>query len=576
MAFRQPTHHYQPHHQHYAPSTTAPEPQLASQIPALEDSQEWVLFSPTAPSTTQTFTTSTERTAGVSRLSDLGSLDTAAGRSGGDGEDEDEEVGPDATDASDDVDEEGELDSLDSHLHAFREPSSVHNRTSQRGSHGASVGAVFPTHDGLGAFPASSSLVQQQIWRFEQFNPRRRRRGSARGEEADVQEVERHQWIQAWRMEQSQVLLDEIERETRRRQTPEGGSAATRSIAAEREENNVTMGVGELKADAACESPGKAEDENESFWERITRRVIRDIMGIDDSLLSILFGESLPDEGEEEMAATAAAKEHLAAGDVEGFLNTSTWGDRLLERIARELGTLVNHLSEHPGAFSSYLFSQYQVAPSHYSSLTSRPQRHPQTVTQPIMPSVNSSPLDPHFDPTIPQPTQAALSPSNSHAALWGIEEASDETPIFDANEALTRRTEAERLRREREYWERELNLKTVLRYIRNRLIAPKHISYTPSAATNTTPPAGYPREAMIRYHHPLISRYHLRQLSSTSIGAGPLGIRRPPSSCATQSTKEKITNHSGSSKHYWDLGGSAGSVIGPSSAVGAGSWGEA
>jgi hypothetical protein len=575
MAFRQPTHHYQPHHQHYAPSTTAPEPQLASHIPApVEDSQEWVLFSPTAPSTTQTFTTSTERIAGVSRLSDLGSLDTAAERSDEDGEDE---VGSDATDAGDNIDEEGELDSLDSHLHAFREPSSVYNRTSQRGSHGASVGAVFPTHDGLGAFPASSSLVQQQIWRFEQFNPRRRRRGSTREDETDVQEVERHQRIQAWRMEQSQVLLDEIEKETRRRQMSKRGSAATRSVAAEREENSVTMGVGELKTDVAYESPGKAEDEHESFWERITRKVIRDLMGIDDSLLSILFGESLPDEGEEEMAATAAAKEHLAAGDVEGFLNTSTWGDRLLERIARELGTLVNHLSEHPGAFSSYLLGQYQAAPGHYSSPTSTPQRQPQTVTQPTMSSVTcSSPLDPHFSPTIPQPTRAALSSSVSHAALWGIEEASDETSVSDANEALTRRTEAERLRREREYWERELNLKTVLRYIRNRLIAPKHISCPPSTATNTSTPAGYPRETMIRHHHPLISHYHRRQRSSASIvGAGPIGIRRPSSSCATQSTKEKIANHSGSSRHYWDLGGSTGSVIGPNSAVGAGSWGE-
>ncbi|KAI9787496.1 MAG: hypothetical protein M1839_000025 [Geoglossum umbratile] len=581
MAFRQPALHYQPHQQRYAPSTAALDPEPASQIPSpLEDSQEWVLFSPTAPSAAQAFTASTERTAGVSRLSDLGSLGTAAGYSGEEVEGEDEACS-DATGAAGGVDEEEELDSLDSHLHAFREPSSVYNRTSRRGSHGAGAGAgagaVFPTHDGLGAFPPSSSPAQQQIWRFEQFNPRRRRRGSAQ-EETDAQELERHQRIQAWRMEQSQALLDEIERETRRRQMSKGGSVVTRSIAAEREEDSVTMGVGELggtsQVNAADESP--AEVENESFWERITRRVIRDLMGIDDSLLSILFGESLPDESEEEAAITTEAKKHLATGDVEGFLNTSTWGDRLLERIARELGTLVNHLSEHPGAFSSYLRSQYQVTPSHHSAPSARPQRHSRAAAQPSTPLATPSSLDPHFNPTIPQPMRTALSSSVSYAALWGIEEASDETSVSDTSEALVRRTEAERLRREREYWERELNLKTVLRYIRNRLTTPKYTPYTPSAATNITTTAGYPRETIIRQHHPLISHYHRRQRSSTSIvGAVPMGIRRPSSSCASQSTKEKITNQSGSSRHYWDLGGSTGSVIGPGSAAGAGSWGE-
>ncbi|KAH0545192.1 hypothetical protein GP486_008460, partial [Trichoglossum hirsutum] len=346
MAFRQPAQHYHPHHhhqQHYAPSPTAdPQAQVATQVSAsLDDSQEWVLFSPAAPSTAEAFTaSSTERTAGISRLSDLGSLDTAAGRSEEDEEEEEEEeeeqIGPEA---GGDVDEEEELDSLDSHLHAFREPSSVYNRTSQRGSHGASVGAVFPTHDGLGAFPASSSPVQEQIWRFEQFNPRRRRRQSTQEEERSSQEKERHDRIQAWRMEQSRVLLDEIERETRRRRLSRGDSVATRSVAAEMEEDRATMGVGELtegdKRDAVEETPSEgSEDENESLWEKITRRVIRDLMGIDDSLLSVLFGESLLDESDEETAATTAAKEHLATGDVEGFLNASTWGDRLLERIA--------------------------------------------------------------------------------------------------------------------------------------------------------------------------------------------------------------------------------------------------
>ncbi|KAI9860618.1 MAG: hypothetical protein M1813_006043 [Trichoglossum hirsutum] len=567
MAFRQPTQHYHPHHQHYAPSPVAPEAQVTTQISTpLEDSQEWVLFSPAAPSTTQTFTASTERTTGISHLSDLGSLDTAAGRS-----EEDEQIGTDANEASGDVDEEEELDSLDAHLHAFREPSSVYNRTPQRGSHGASAGAIFPTHDGLGAFPASGSPVQEQIWRFEQFNPRRRRRLSTQEEERDIQENERHQRIQEWRMEQNRVLLDEIERETRRRRISKGGSVVTRSVAVEMEEDRVTMGVGELtesnKGDAEETPLENGEDENESFWERFTRRVIRDLMGIDDSLLSVLFGESLLDEGDEETATTTAAKDHLAAGDVGWFLNTSTWGDRLLERIARELGILVNHLSEHPGAFSSYLRAQYQKAPS-FSTPTAKPQRRPRTLTQAAMPSVTSpSTPSPHFNPTLPKAAQAAF---------WGTEEASDEASLSDADEALARRAETERLRRDRDYWERQLDLKTVLRYIHGRLTTPKHIPYTPSATVNTAATVTYPRETMVRQHHPLISHYGRRQQSSASMASAvPVGIRRPSSSCASQNTKEKKANHSGSSRHYWDLGGSVGSVVGPGSAVGVGSWGE-
>jgi hypothetical protein len=377
-------------------------------------------------------------------------------------------------------------------------------------------------------------------------------------------------------MEQSRVLLDEIERETRRRQISRGGSVVTRSEAVEMEEESVTMGVGELRegsnADAE-ESSEKVEDENESFWQRITRRVIRDLIGIDDSLLSVLFGESLPDEGDEETAATNTPNELRTVGDVDGFLNASTWGDRLLERIARELGTLVNHLSSHPGAFSSYLRTQYQHQKTPSSSTpTTRSKRHSRGFAQPTTPPVSfQSTLDPHFIPTLPPKTQTSLSPSVSHAALWGIEEASEEASLSDTDEILAHRAEAELLRREREYWERELDLKTVLRYIRSRLTTPKHPPHSPNTAINTTATAAYPRETMVRQHHPLISHYVRRQRNSTSM----VGIRRPSSGCASQSTREKA-NHSGSSRHYWDLGGSVGSVVGPGSAVGVGSWGEA
>src|SRR2546421_3279054 len=113
MAFRQPT--VAPPRQlsldtsAQAESNNLPAPQYHNQI---EQSQEWVLFSPSHDdSTTGTQTTTTQRAAGLSRLSDIDSSDTAA-RSGR----------AESSVLDDEGGEDKELDSLDDGLHAFREP----------------------------------------------------------------------------------------------------------------------------------------------------------------------------------------------------------------------------------------------------------------------------------------------------------------------------------------------------------------------------------------------------------------------------------------------------------------------
>src|SRR3954454_16808804 len=109
MAFRQPTYHA-PQRVYTNPEASQPQPQITP--PPLEESQEWILFSPVTHSVTDgTYTTSTgrTRTAGRSRISDFGSLDTAAGY----------EEGSEHTEGAIEEDgdgEDGELDSLDSHL----------------------------------------------------------------------------------------------------------------------------------------------------------------------------------------------------------------------------------------------------------------------------------------------------------------------------------------------------------------------------------------------------------------------------------------------------------------------------
>src|SRR6516162_363904 len=83
MAFRQPT-YYHHHPQRYPDLEEASPVNVQSPLPSeqLDESQEWILFSPIPASTTdRTHTASTQRTrwtARQSRRSEYGSLETAA------------------------------------------------------------------------------------------------------------------------------------------------------------------------------------------------------------------------------------------------------------------------------------------------------------------------------------------------------------------------------------------------------------------------------------------------------------------------------------------------------------------
>src|ERR1700722_524643 len=129
MAFRQPTYHY--HHPQRHPDREEASPiNVQSPQPSeqLDESQEWILFSPIPASTARrTYTASTQRTrwtAGQSRRSEYGSLETAAQSHGY------EEDASEHTEAIIEDEEDGELDSLDSHLHEFRAETSAFRESS--------------------------------------------------------------------------------------------------------------------------------------------------------------------------------------------------------------------------------------------------------------------------------------------------------------------------------------------------------------------------------------------------------------------------------------------------------------
>ncbi|KAF2477890.1 uncharacterized protein BDR25DRAFT_348198 [Lindgomyces ingoldianus] len=565
---------------------------------SLEESEEWVLFSPIAPesTTTRTQTTSTERTprtAGLSRLSDFGSLDTAARSDQSDNDD----ITCQGTEA-----EEGEdLDSLDDGLHAFHEPSEYGASASRLQQSGDTV---LPTHDGLGTFQPGASM-QEHLWQFERQAPRRRhtrRRSSVQRrldalEEAEEvnHEHDRRQRIERWRLEQSRALLEEIERESRRRRRMSMVSVARSRTDSAHQDNRIS--AASRAAASISDSQSESSDdstENLSFWQRLTRRVIRDLMGIDEDTLSVIFGESLPEEA---LSAPQHAPElRSPAATTVQALDISTfpgepWEHRLLERVARELGILVHQLSEHPGAFSAYRSAQ--EAPE-YAGITSSRSTSILLTDVPPLTTPQSS---------IPSPTAALFAPSlpnqqasnmYSEASLWGIEEEPEADPLvsFHVQPPAPIPTVAEEMAREREYWERELDVKMVFNFLVKRFSS-RRSSVSSQTRRSMSAPPGQPRAAtaidsdsvsarraaIIRQHHPLVSiasRTADRVLPSSSnprenrrkelIYRHQTSLRnqvlRSSSSCASQSTK-KSKRSAGSGRNYWDLGGSAsGSVL--------------
>ncbi|KIW24622.1 uncharacterized protein PV07_10327 [Cladophialophora immunda] len=510
----------------------------------VEDSQEWVLFSPSAAESTIT-RTQTSQTAGASRASDI-SLNTA-GRSGR----------LESSVFDEEVTEDGELDSLDDGLHAFREPPlypTISNQTQ---------GAVLPTHDGLGTFPASSPPVLEQLWQHEAYNPKRkydghhRRPSSVQRRLDTIDEIEaqaseeKRMRIEKWRMEQSQALMDEVERETRRRLRRGSRQSTYQETLASINED--VLGTTPKQSDYLSR-PTPAPEESEPFWRRITRKFIRDVIGIDEPLLSVIFGESLPDEAYDSRPSSSHVLPPIPELASEGRpVEDSTWRDKLLQRIARELGVFVHQLSPHPGAFTTYSRSpDYAGMPVSASRPKSQLSLSP-TEESPAKDTISSG-MTPNFPPTVRDP---------AHAENWGFEE----DPVSSASPLDSSMS----LQREREYWERELDLKMVFRYLRDRF-ASRSSAQSPQASRQPLEDAAT-RTAIIRQHHPLVARAQrsparLRRESRAS-------IRRPASSCASESvrsSRKASLVRSGSSRNYWDIGGSVGSG---SILASGGAWGE-
>ena len=579
MAFRQPT---------FAPisrPTTAREPErhdidneLSPLQKDLQESHEWILFPSRETAHTQTTSTErTPRTAGLSRLSDFGSI-AAQSRN-------DDGIICEATAGS--VGDDEELDSLDEGLHAFQDPGLF-----QRSGYFDQSGSILPRHDGLGMFPASTPPVQEQLWHFENYNPRKRsisghqrRRSSVQrrldaieDNDAAVVEKERRERIEKWRMDQSRSLLDEIEKQTRRRQssTPSRRAEQLHRTASLEQviKESVHAEAEDRETGHTTETEKSDSKDTESLWQRITRRVIRDFIGIDDATLSVIFGESLPEEHPVAVNPSSAvsSSKTIKLDPSTAVASSSSWETRLLDRISRELGILVQQLSDHPGAFSTHFNPSTLDYAGIPVTVPTSSRTQPKTSITPLR--EDNSPTSFQFNPTL-QDTPLRPSTANAdstHAALWGIEE----EPVTESEQA------------ERDYWEQPPDLKTVFRFLHNRFTAQRRPSITAKPPLNiatTSTPDSLRRAAIIRQHHPVVSRAaatwehrhgHARRQS--------LLRRRSASSCASSivGSARRMGMRGGSlgssSRNYWDIGGSAAGSGGAGSAIGVGglgAWGE-
>ena len=199
-------------------------------------------------------------------------------------------------------------------------------QTRDRTEQHAHAQSVFPGHDGLGSFrvdhPVQVNDAQEQMYQFERFNPRRvhRRResferGQAQLEQTELpQESEKRRRIEAWRLEHSRILLDEVKRETRRRRCLRCHRMMDRLGQLRWDCRDRTMSWtsqgGTMRMQFQMWQTRKASwlgsrAEYEIFW------------GIDDRMMAILMGDATVDE--DDLSSTPTASRNSRNGIIAGL-----------------------------------------------------------------------------------------------------------------------------------------------------------------------------------------------------------------------------------------------------------------
>ena len=525
MAFHQPT---LPPRRISTVRTSESHDQYATPSQSIDLSQQWVVFSPVqheaAPS-------SAARTAGLSRLSDFGSLNTIPRSI-------QEDTG--LSDVTEDVDE---LDSLDDGLNAFQEPLELLRHPDQSG------GAVLPAHDGLGIFPPSSSAVQEQMWGLGKYNSRRRHHSqpAVTSDRENVNETPaidqaRLERIEKWRLDQSRILLEAFEQEHLADET-----TCLKSVEHIR---SPTKGIdqGDFQDISTA-----AEGQFHSIWQQITQR-LRELIGIDDLLLSIILGDSLAPE---DYLHESLDAENCSLALTDRIKAEDGWDDSILRRLTRELRVILHRVT-------SYTVLKPPLIDSSIMEYAGIP--FSQQIEEPDVPSIKDNANGTlHFTPTL----EAQLREPLVHGMTNQRQD--------DQREGAPSPSTAEV-----QYWEQTPDFKTLFGYLARRFMSrprPSSIASSTNIATINTADS-VRRAAFIRQQHPLVARPRLHERhrrinrASQYVGGPSTSLKRVGASCASLSTKRSRRDTSdGASRNYWDLGGSMGSES--FSLGGVGAWGE-
>jgi hypothetical protein len=429
---------------------------------------------------------------------------------------------------------------------------------------------VLPAHDGLGSFhldqPSLGLDAQDHIYQFERFNPRRVRRrlnsfdeAQFELEQAQVQEAEKRARIEAWRLEHSRIILEEVQREARRSKILQQKRVVAQKPAPKVEETTDTEDMTWHEEDPDTHPEDK--EDGEGLITRITRKVLRDILGIDEKLLSVVLGGDLISD--EELSRTPRPSEHGHDEESPASESEESWHMRILETVSRELGLLVNHLSKHPGAFSTY--SHVHQVPLPYAGLPAIPESAGARTSTSGRTAAEKAgeTLFPEFRPTIRStPRLANRPPLRSTASEALLQDVS-------MDDTFTQ-----------EEWEKDIDIKLMFRYLVSRFTSQPEPTLPTEMTTRPVPAKpqdAAAKAARVRQHHPLTSRSrpNERRAFKATAPSSPVAMRHH-SSCASQSTRRSARRSSVSSRHYWDIGGSIGTgsmIAAPNAPMG--SWGE-
>ena len=180
----------------------------------------------------------------------------------------------------------------------------------------------------------------------------------------------------------------------------------------------------------------------------------------------------------------------------------------------------------------------------------------------------SESKLKPLFSPTMQDP---------SHSESWGLKDTSPHEP---GNSAAQADYASERLRKQREYWERELDIKMVFHFLKSRFL-PSSASQWPDTPHQpvATKDDSTRRADVVRRHHPLVAGSQQPSIARLGGKSSLQPMKRSASTCATESAKSccrpSIARSGSSSRNYWDIGGSIGSGSALASGGMMGAWGE-